>query len=569
MRNLFAFRHPEWTLRRKLFGYMLLLAALLLLALVSGLFLFGRFDSVGKNIYESLDVQMDNFEKDISTHLEGLAAASIQLSLDTTALLESYLAEQGISFPELNDSQPQITAVQDRMLESLRQKLLQENCSAAFVMLDVTVNSSLEDAAFSRSGLYLQQSGYNSLNKSTLLYRGPAEIGKQHGLVPHRKWRLEFRTDMFPSYSQILSGAMPPLEEAYLLTDRFTLPGTSEDAVLMAAPVLGRDGSFYGVCGYEISSSFFKTYHGQPTKIRRLSCLLTRSDEAVLDASAGLSCGVSQGYYLEPKGTLSIGKVGEGLRSFAGDGASYIGVSREIQLTPNNAPYTMAVMMPREDYDRVIMKTLMQNVLLWALILFFAVSCCMFFSRHYLAPILKGLDQIKSANRAQAQSSIPEINDLFVFLAEQDRIHEDSLTVLEQEKQTVQNEKERLAREYGHARLVYEKAQKDYLKAQDDLLEAKRELDRLAYSRKTEIDPDDYQYFLTGLQTLTKRERDVFNWYLEGKTAEEILELAGIKEGTLKCHNHNILNKLGVSSRKQMLRYAALMKQQEDAGGAS
>lgn len=88
----------------------------------------------------------------------------------------------------------------------------------------------------------------------------------------------------------------------------------------------------------------------------------------------------------------------------------------------------------------------------------------------------------------------------------------------------------------------------------------------MAYSRKSEIDPDDYQFFLEGLQALTRRERDIFEWYLEGKSAAEILELTGIKEGTLKSHNHSILNKLGVSSRRQMLRYAELMKQQGVAG---
>ena len=77
-----------------------------------------------------------------------------------------------------------------------------------------------------------------------------------------------------------------------------------------------------------------------------------------------------------------------------------------------------------------------------------------------------------------------------------------------------------------------------------------------SYSRKTEIDPDDFQAFVDGVQTLTRAERAIFEWYLEGKTANEILELAGIKQGTLKFHNHNILGKLGVSSRKQMLRYA-------------
>lgn len=54
----------------------------------------------------------------------------------------------------------------------------------------------------------------------------------------------------------------------------------------------------------------------------------------------------------------------------------------------------------------------------------------------------------------------------------------------------------------------------------------------------------------------------MFELYLEGKTAEEILEICAIQKSTLKYHNHNILGKLGVSSRKQMLRYAALLKQE-------
>lgn len=65
MRIFSAFRYSEWSLKRKLFGYMFLLATLLLLALVTGLFLFGRFDSAGKNTYEALDIQLEVFEKDV------------------------------------------------------------------------------------------------------------------------------------------------------------------------------------------------------------------------------------------------------------------------------------------------------------------------------------------------------------------------------------------------------------------------------------------------------------------------------------------------------------------------
>jgi len=563
MRLFVAFRCFRWSLKRKLFGYMLLLVVLLLMTLMAGLLLLGRFDSTAAETYEALDIQMERFEKDVFTHFDRLAAAGIELSADMTALLENYLHSHKISFSELNDAESDIAAIQERMLEPLRQKLLQENCSGVFVMLDVTVNSAVSNAAVSRTGLYLQQNGYKTPDKSVLLYRGSAEIGKQHNVMPHRKWRLEFRTDLIPNYSDFLALQTLASNKAYLLSDRFTLPGTSEDAMWMVAPIRGLDGTYYGICGYEVSANFFKTYHAQPTKIAYLTCLLAEKQDMAIDTSNGLSCGVSGGYYLEPKGILAYKDAHDYLLCFTGTETSYIGVMRDISITPNNSPYTLAVLMRKADFDRAAMKTFLQNSILLALILFFAVSSCLFFSRCYLSPILKDLEQIKSDKRYDAQSSIPEINDLFAFLAEQDHKYEDSLNTLERKNRTVQSENMRLQREYEQARLVYEQAQAEYVRAQGDLSDAKRELDRLAYSRKNEIDPDDYQHFLSGIQELTKTERELFEWYLEGKTAKEILVLAGVKEGTLKFHNHNILQKLGVSSRKQMLRYAALMKQEE------
>lgn len=122
-------------------------------------------------------------------------------------------------------------------------------------MLYVTVNSSVANAERSRAGLYLQQTDYQNSDESILLYRGLSDTGKRHGIMPHWKWRLEFRTDLFPNYSEIrtLGSAQP--KDAYYLTDCFTLPGTSEKAMLMVVPIIGTDGTFYGVCGYEVSES--------------------------------------------------------------------------------------------------------------------------------------------------------------------------------------------------------------------------------------------------------------------------------------------------------------------------
>ena len=61
------------SMRRKLFGYMLLLALLLLLALACGQLMFGHSDSAGKNVYEPLDIQMEVFEQSVTSPFGGLS----------------------------------------------------------------------------------------------------------------------------------------------------------------------------------------------------------------------------------------------------------------------------------------------------------------------------------------------------------------------------------------------------------------------------------------------------------------------------------------------------------------
>ena len=74
---------------------------------------------------------------------------------------------------------------------------------------------------------------------------------------------------------------------------------------------------------------------------------------------------------------------------------------------------------------------------------------------------------------------------------------------------------------------------------------------------------EDFEFFLCNLGSLTPKEYSIYELYLEGKTAKEIMEILDIKENTMKFHNRNIYSKLGISSRKQLLKYAALKKKQE------
>ena len=98
-----------WSLKRKLFSYMLLLVCLLLLVLVTGMFLLGQFNSTEQDTFDALDMQMEVFEKDIINHFDSIAAAGVNLSKNMTVFLENYLQLHELSFAELSDNGERIT----------------------------------------------------------------------------------------------------------------------------------------------------------------------------------------------------------------------------------------------------------------------------------------------------------------------------------------------------------------------------------------------------------------------------------------------------------------------------
>ena len=251
-----VFRQSRWSMKRKLFGYMMLLAALLVFALIAAFVLFGRFDSEEKNTFAELDIQMEFLEKNVFTHFDRLAGGGIQLSKNLAAIIDSQIDQLDISFHELSDHDTAITSMQQAMLEPLHQHLLQENCSGAFVMLNATVNRSLSDKNYSRTGLYIQRPSYYNSDETVVLYRGDAAVSKSYGILPHTKWRLEIQTDMIPAFDQIIENAALPLQKSYLFTDVFNLPGTSDNVMLLVVPLFGSDGTLYGICGYEISENY-------------------------------------------------------------------------------------------------------------------------------------------------------------------------------------------------------------------------------------------------------------------------------------------------------------------------
>ncbi|MBQ8696207.1 MAG: hypothetical protein IJ519_00650 [Clostridia bacterium] len=77
---------------------------------------------------------------------------------------------------------------------------------------------------------------------------------------------------------------------------------------------------------------------------------------------------------------------------------------------------------------------------------------------------------------------------------------------------------------------------------------------------RSEFTEEEIAGFIASLATLTPTERVIYDQYVAGKRAKDVMASQGITENTLKYHNKNIYGKLGVSSRKQLVEMARQAK---------
>ena len=83
-----------------------------------------------------------------------------------------------VSFSDIADSKDHLYNIQCTLIEPLSNKLLQENCSGAFVMLDAAAGSSRQDSAQCKTGLYLQINSHSSADSHPQLYCGSANAAE-------------------------------------------------------------------------------------------------------------------------------------------------------------------------------------------------------------------------------------------------------------------------------------------------------------------------------------------------------------------------------------------------------
>lgn len=523
------------SMRRRLLLYMGALAALLLFSLFAVLLLLGQLKSPREEMKKSLTFQMEAFRSDVTSLWRNVSVMGVHLSEDMTALIEERVKD----FDALSGSADALEQLEASMLGPLCQHVQQADCSGGFVLLSVSLNP--DAAADSFSGLYVQRSNAEHTTSDLLLYRGMTDIGRQHRVMPHRKWAQEFCPADFPGLADQLEAASAPIERACRTTELLTLPGTTEQAILLSGPMVGADGRVYGLCGFSVNQTYFSAHHAQPSAVSSLACVLSDAAEG-LDVQRGLLTYPTGDFCFVPDELLEKRSLRGGLTAFVGSELSFVGISEPFTVAVGDeAPHDLTVLIPKSDYDRALLKSRLEAAGVLMLLLFFAVSCCLFYTRHYLRPILRDIERLKDESGG-TQMTFDELQPVSARL----RSHEQTITVLETEKLDLQGQVEHM--------------QSQVVDTQEQLDDSLAEIRRLAYLGKKELDSADYQKFLEGYAKLSSKELEICAALAKGLSARQCAEQTGNALSTIDTYRKRVYGKTNIHRVRQLRLCYALMQ---------
>ena len=203
-------------------------------------------------------------------------------------------------------------------------------------------------------------------------------------------------------------------------------------------------------------------------------------------------------------------------------------------------PHILTVLIPKSDYANLLLKSRLEIGGLLILLMFFGVICCLFYTRHYFTPILEDIDHVTAAGGEAGNPFFEELLPLSNKL----RVHERTITDLETERQDLRGQME----------------------------QAEADAKRLAQRRKSEIDPEEYQLFLSAYQKLGPEARTVIDAMVDGISVQVLAEQLGKKMSTVYSYRRDIYEKVGIQGENKLqqlrVRVSLMQREQTEYGGS-
>ena len=182
MTELMHATRKEVSMRRKLVAYWASMIFVLLAAMLVLASLFGVFSIRESNLRHALDAHHTSTVASVKKQTSVLAAHAIALSQESSNALDHQLLTHPTS--KLNDDPEGIACAERALFSVLRTALETSPCSGAFVIIDATVNTQIDNAENSRAGVYIRFANLSVsevVGQDIVLFRGTPQIarGKQ------------------------------------------------------------------------------------------------------------------------------------------------------------------------------------------------------------------------------------------------------------------------------------------------------------------------------------------------------------------------------------------------------
>ena len=585
--------HNKHSMRGRFIIYLLSLVLLAGSAMLILLNVIGIVQPPSHDIDRFLEYELNTRTNDIKRQMNALAAHNIDLSQQLQNDIDRVMLEQGIynNYDALNNNPEALTAIQQATYQTLAAKMQQAPASGALYLINASVNTNLLEPTY--NGLFLKFTNIyseNTLFNETCMFRGNPQVARNNNISLYSTWQLELNVHAYPQADKLLHAKENNISQQYILTDVAHLKESWEQSRLFLMPINSNNGRIIGICGFEISSVYFQqrtkqaNYKGYP--------LIT----AILDKKADNEY---QGQLSNPasfvNATIKMSSDGEHEFFTAGQ-ESFIGYTAPLKVGASE--HKVAVMLPADSYYHLQQQAKMRLLIMLGIILLLSLLSAGYFSKRYVDPLVADLQQLQQNPDAPPQAYVLELNQFFEFLQSHSEQQAEKLRQLQSENNQVQKQyglaamrlqeaqekQKQTANQYIHleeqlaalqneiqqVRLQMEQTQQEKLQAQQEREQAQQQfnfaqaaLEKAIEKKLESVDPDSYQMFIDNLTTLTPKEEDIFNLYVQGCSTKDIISQLGITENTLKYHNKNIYSKLGVKTRKELLQYIELMRNAE------
>ncbi len=524
-----------YSLRMRLFLSFAVLVFMLLLCFLPFFYVFDILDKPKKNIAEALDNYLINYEQSVTHQFDNLAAYGLRLSSQLSDEIDKTLQENNAEFSDLSNNPELIRILEEKACSILGSNLLTSKSSGAFAFFEATINPSLESAKYSRSGVYLKISNLdhvNDIDPTIFLLRGLPEIADKKNLELHNQWEMEFDTSKDRNIYTELYKNNSKIDEKYYFIKPHFIKNTWEKVIILATPLIGKDGQIYGTCGFEISSLLYNLAHRHiHPSINGIFGILS-IDNIQSDNSSffNLFPLFSHGYsFFDNHSNVNVSKeVDTYYNTYKGENYELVGKEIDIKISPmdlekNAFTWRILALLPQDIEEEFIFQNNIMVIVFLALFVAVAIVFSYVLVNRFCTPIIKTLQRIKEGK--ETDSPIIEFNDLIEFIKSKEKEL--------QEKQDLESNPSETAEKSGSS------SQPNHDKLQADI--------------------SAYHLFIQQLETLTKSERKVFELYVQKLSPQDVALELNVSINTIRTHNRNIYGKLYVSSYKELMVYIQMM----------